>query len=103
MYLLDYGLAYRYLPDGKHIPYKEDPKRRHDGTIEYTSMDAHRGCGESQLIKLSEVLGLIKTFPSGSLYEPNSLYRDHLELLNNFSCATRNLGNVVNVNSNDCK
>jgi len=46
---LDYGLAYRYKPSGTHIPYKEDPKRRHDGTIEYTSRDAHKGCGKSGL------------------------------------------------------
>ena len=45
MYLLDYGLAYRFKPSGNHVPYKEDPKRKHDGTIEYTSRDAHKGCG----------------------------------------------------------
>ncbi|XP_061599237.1 serine/threonine-protein kinase VRK1 isoform X2 [Cololabis saira] len=43
VYLLDYGLAYRYAPDGVHKPYREDPKRCHDGTIEFTSIDAHTG------------------------------------------------------------
>ena len=42
-YLVDYGLAYRYMVDGKHKEYKEDPKRCHDGTIEFTSIDAHKG------------------------------------------------------------
>lgn len=47
MYLVDYGLAYRYCPDGVHKEYKEDPKRCHDGTLEFTSIDAHNGVGRS--------------------------------------------------------
>lgn len=47
MYLVDYGLAYRYCPEGIHKEYKEDPKRCHDGTIEFTSIDAHNGVGMS--------------------------------------------------------
>lgn len=43
VYLVDYGLAYRFSPDGVHKEYKEDPKRCHDGTIELTSIDAHKG------------------------------------------------------------
>uniref|UniRef100_A0A667XTB4 non-specific serine/threonine protein kinase n=1 Tax=Myripristis murdjan TaxID=586833 RepID=A0A667XTB4_9TELE len=41
--LVDYGLAYRYSPEGVLKEYKEDPKRCHDGTIEFTSIDAHKG------------------------------------------------------------
>lgn len=40
---MDYGLAYRYAPEGVPKEYKEDPKRCHDGTIEFTSIDAHKG------------------------------------------------------------
>ena len=43
VYLVDYGLAHRYNPGGAHQSYKEDPRTRHDGTIEYTSMDSHKG------------------------------------------------------------
>ena len=43
---MDYGLAYRYIPDGVHKEYKEDPKRCHDGTIEFTSRDAHLGASK---------------------------------------------------------
>ncbi|KAM9341757.1 serine/threonine-protein kinase VRK1 isoform 2-T3 [Symphorus nematophorus] len=43
VYLVDYGLAYRYAPDSVPKEYKEDPKRCHDGTIEFTSIDAHKG------------------------------------------------------------
>ncbi|XP_037550489.1 serine/threonine-protein kinase VRK1 [Nematolebias whitei] len=43
VYLVDYGLVYRYAPDGNLKEYKEDPKKCHDGTIEFTSIDAHKG------------------------------------------------------------
>ncbi|XP_063774272.1 serine/threonine-protein kinase VRK2 [Pseudophryne corroboree] len=48
VYLADYGLSYRYCPDGMHKEYKEDPKRRHNGTIEFTSLDAHKGATTSR-------------------------------------------------------
>lgn len=47
VYLADYGLSYRYCPAGVHKEYKECPKKGHNGTIEYTSLDAHRGLGET--------------------------------------------------------
>lgn len=47
VYLADYGLAYRYCPNGEHKDYKENPKKGHNGTIEYTSIDAHRGVGKA--------------------------------------------------------
>ncbi|XP_033622666.1 serine/threonine-protein kinase VRK1 isoform X2 [Fukomys damarensis] len=56
VYLVDYGLAYRYCPEGAHREYKEDPKRRHDGTIEFTSIDAHNGVAPSRRGDL-EILG----------------------------------------------
>lgn len=45
VYLADYGLSYRYCPNGEHKEYKENPKKGHNGTIEYTSIDAHKGVG----------------------------------------------------------
>lgn len=45
VYLADYGLSYRYCPSGVHKEYKENPKKGHNGTIEYTSLDAHSGLG----------------------------------------------------------
>ncbi|EDL18745.1 vaccinia related kinase 1, isoform CRA_f [Mus musculus] len=56
VYLVDYGLAYRYCPDGVHKEYKEDPKRCHDGTLEFTSIDAHKGVAPSRRGDL-EILG----------------------------------------------
>ncbi|XP_029691207.1 serine/threonine-protein kinase VRK2 isoform X2 [Takifugu rubripes] len=48
VYLADYGLSYRYCPAGVHKEYKECPKKGHNGTIEYTSLDAHRGLAPSR-------------------------------------------------------
>lgn len=40
VYLLDYGLACRF---DASKDFKPDPKKMHNGTIEYTSRDAHQG------------------------------------------------------------
>ncbi|XP_026880118.2 serine/threonine-protein kinase VRK2 isoform X2 [Electrophorus electricus] len=56
VYLVDYGLSYRYCPNGEHKDYKENPKKGHNGTIEYTSLDAHKGVAPSRRGDL-EVLG----------------------------------------------
>lgn len=58
VFLVDYGLAYRFNADGAHKEYKEDPKRRHDGTIEFTSCDAHKGVAPSRRTDL-EILGYV--------------------------------------------
>ncbi|XP_069090469.1 serine/threonine-protein kinase VRK2 isoform X1 [Pleurodeles waltl] len=56
VYLADYGLSYRYCPEGTHKPYKDNPKKGHNGTIEFTSLDAHRGAAPSRRGDL-EILG----------------------------------------------
>ncbi|GCC28019.1 hypothetical protein chiPu_0006445 [Chiloscyllium punctatum] len=56
IYLADYGLAFRYHPNGAHKQYKEDPKKGHNGTIEFTSIDAHKGVAPSRRGDL-EILG----------------------------------------------
>uniref|UniRef100_A0A0F7Z5H3 Serine/threonine-protein kinase VRK1 n=1 Tax=Crotalus adamanteus TaxID=8729 RepID=A0A0F7Z5H3_CROAD len=56
VYLVDYGLAFRYSPEGNHKDYKENPKRCHDGTLEFTSIDAHKGVALSRRGDL-EILG----------------------------------------------
>ena len=38
VYLVDFGLAARYTN-----VYKPDPRRAHNGTLEYTSRDGHEG------------------------------------------------------------
>ncbi|XP_069674134.1 serine/threonine-protein kinase VRK1-like isoform X2 [Periplaneta americana] len=44
VYLLDFGLACRYTDQsGVHKEYRCDQRKAHDGTLEYTSRDAHIG------------------------------------------------------------
>jgi vaccinia related kinase len=43
-YLVDYGLAYRFrTTTGEHKPFIHDERRAHEGTLEFTSRDAHHG------------------------------------------------------------
>ena len=43
VYLVDFGLVSKYQKDWVHNEYKPDARKAHDGTIEYTSRDAHIG------------------------------------------------------------
>ena len=43
VYLVDFGLVSKYQKEGVHYEYKADARKAHDGTIEYTSRDAHIG------------------------------------------------------------
>ncbi|XP_054431392.1 serine/threonine-protein kinase VRK2 [Pteronotus mesoamericanus] len=56
VYLADYGLAYRYCPSGNHKQYQENPRKGHNGTMEFTSLDAHKGVALSRRSDL-ETLG----------------------------------------------
>ncbi|XP_004691474.1 PREDICTED: serine/threonine-protein kinase VRK2 [Condylura cristata] len=56
VYLADYGLSYRYCPNGNHKQYQENPRKSHNGTLEFTSLDAHRGVALSRRSDL-EILG----------------------------------------------
>jgi vaccinia related kinase len=42
-FLVDFGLVSKFEREGVHNAYKPDPRKAHDGTIEYTSCDAHIG------------------------------------------------------------
>lgn len=42
-FLVDYGLVVRFERDGQMQKYQIKPERKHNGTIEYTSRDAHDG------------------------------------------------------------
>ncbi|XP_006868093.1 PREDICTED: serine/threonine-protein kinase VRK2-like [Chrysochloris asiatica] len=56
VYLADYGLSYRYCPNGNHKQYQENPRKSHNGTMEFTSLDAHKGVALSRRSDL-EILG----------------------------------------------
>ncbi|XP_058018631.1 serine/threonine-protein kinase VRK1 isoform X3 [Ahaetulla prasina] len=80
VYLVDYGLAFRYSPEGNHKDYKENPKRCHDGTLEFTSIDAHKGAAPSRRGDL-EILGYCMIcWLSGSLpWEDNLNNPDYVK------------------------
>eukprot|EP00062_Callorhinchus_milii_P007975 gi/632950164/ref/XP_007890569.1/ PREDICTED: serine/threonine-protein kinase VRK2 isoform X1 [Callorhinchus milii] len=89
IYLADYGLAFRYQPNGTHKEYKEDPRRCHNGTIEFTSIDAHRGVAPSRRSDL-EILGycmlqwLCGTLPwEHNLKDPNAVQQAKIKFMNN--------------------
>ncbi|XP_055903101.1 AT-rich interactive domain-containing protein 4B isoform X2 [Eupeodes corollae] len=41
--LIDFGLASKFMDNGVHRPFVMDQRRAHDGTLEFTSRDAHMG------------------------------------------------------------
>ncbi|XP_023037001.1 uncharacterized protein LOC6652489 isoform X2 [Drosophila willistoni] len=43
VFLIDFGLASKYQDRGVHRPFIMDQRRAHDGTLEFTSRDAHMG------------------------------------------------------------
>uniref|UniRef100_A0A1A9WMP8 non-specific serine/threonine protein kinase n=1 Tax=Glossina brevipalpis TaxID=37001 RepID=A0A1A9WMP8_9MUSC len=43
IFLIDFGLASKYTENGVHRPFVMDQRRAHDGTLEFTSRDAHMG------------------------------------------------------------
>ena len=44
IYLVDFGLCSKFVNNGIHKPYIHDARWAHEGTLEYTSRDAHIGC-----------------------------------------------------------
>ncbi|XP_067900986.1 serine/threonine-protein kinase VRK1-like isoform X3 [Heterodontus francisci] len=91
IYLADYGLAFRYHPNGAHKQYKEDPKKGHNGTIEFTSIDAHKGVGE-----IVNYLSYVSTLK----YEERPQYQKlHNILLNNLEAKYMDLSGLENMDS----
>ncbi|KAK2574956.1 hypothetical protein KPH14_008719 [Odynerus spinipes] len=62
VYLVDFGLATKYKQE-----YKPDPKRAHDGTIQYTSRDAHIGLpsmrGDFEILGYNMIHWLCSSLP----------------------------------------
>ncbi|ASK51358.1 Ser/Thr protein kinase [Eptesipox virus] len=56
IYLIDYGLSYRFMINNIHVACKQNPKKLHNGTLEFTSLDAHHGVSPSRRGDL-EILG----------------------------------------------
>ncbi|NXS47227.1 VRK3 kinase, partial [Balaeniceps rex] len=46
--LAGYCLAFRYCPGGKHVAQRKGSRTPHEGTIEFISLDSHKGAGPSR-------------------------------------------------------
>ncbi|XP_030337281.1 inactive serine/threonine-protein kinase VRK3 [Strigops habroptila] len=46
--LAGYCFAFRYCPGGKHVAWREGSRTPHEGTIEFISVDSHKGAGPSR-------------------------------------------------------
>ncbi|XP_041921438.1 serine/threonine-protein kinase VRK2 isoform X1 [Alosa sapidissima] len=104
VFLADYGLAYRYNPEGVHKDYRENPKKGHNGTIEYTSIDAHNGVAPSRRGDL-EILGycllhwLCGTLPWLSvLRNPTQVQEAKAKLMSNLPESVTQLSSTASGN-----
>ncbi|XP_043992418.1 serine/threonine-protein kinase VRK1-like isoform X1 [Gambusia affinis] len=97
VYLADYGLAYRYAPDGVHKEYRKNPKRAHNGTIEYTSLDAHNGVapsrrGDLQILGFCLLHWLCGSLPwDNVLKNPTQVQEAKIELMDNLPDSVQQL------------
>lgn len=68
-FLIDFGVASQFRPVGPssvQFEYKKDPKQRHNGTLEFTSVDAHHGVQQAPRGDL-EILGYMCLHLVGTL------------------------------------
>ncbi|KAH6947408.1 hypothetical protein HPB50_018819 [Hyalomma asiaticum] len=82
VYLVDFALACRYTQNGKHKEYKEDLRKAQDGTIEFTSRDAHIGansrCRDMEIVAYNMLQWLCCPLPwADNLTNPK--YISHLK------------------------
>ncbi|XP_061599878.1 inactive serine/threonine-protein kinase VRK3 [Cololabis saira] len=47
VYLVGYCHAFRYRPAGQHVEYREASRTPHEGTLEFISLEAHKGAAPS--------------------------------------------------------
>ncbi|XP_028257689.1 serine/threonine-protein kinase VRK3 isoform X2 [Parambassis ranga] len=48
IHLVGYCHAFRYCPGGQHVEYREASRTPHEGTIDFISLDAHKGAAPSR-------------------------------------------------------
>ncbi|AFB76956.1 serine/threonine kinase [Cotia virus SPAn232] len=67
IYLFDYGLSYRFMVNDRHVEYKPNPKKMHNGTLNFTSIDMHNGVSPSRRSDLETLGYCIITWLGGTL------------------------------------
>ncbi|KAM6351715.1 serine/threonine-protein kinase VRK3 isoform 2-T2 [Alca torda] len=65
--LAGYCFAFRYCPGGKHVAQREGSRTPHEGTMEFISLDSHKGAGPSRRSDLESLGYCLLKWLSGSL------------------------------------
>ena len=78
VYLLDYGLASKYVNSERvHVAYEKDLRKAHNGTLEYTSRDAHIGAfsrrGDLEILGYNLLEWLCGKLPWSATDTPDSV------------------------------
>ncbi|OXU30319.1 hypothetical protein TSAR_014916 [Trichomalopsis sarcophagae] len=85
VYLVDFGLASHYTTKDE---YKLDPKKAHNGTIEYTSRDAHMGVptmrGDFEILLYNMIQWICGALPwEKNLKDPGPVHQQKEKAFNN--------------------
>ncbi|XP_044050823.1 inactive serine/threonine-protein kinase VRK3 isoform X4 [Siniperca chuatsi] len=67
VYLAGYCHAFRYCPGGQHVEYREASRTPHEGTIEFISLDAHKGAAPSRRSDLQSLGYCMLRWHAGTL------------------------------------
>ncbi|XP_077172973.1 serine/threonine-protein kinase VRK3 isoform X2 [Paroedura picta] len=65
--LAGYCFAFRYCPEGKHVPLREGSRTPHEGTLEFISLDSHKGAAPSRRSDLESLGYCLVKWLHGSL------------------------------------
>ncbi|KAL0127870.1 hypothetical protein PUN28_003249 [Cardiocondyla obscurior] len=86
IYLVDFGLASRST---SNTEFKADPKKAHNGTLQYTSRDAHMGVptyrGDIEILNYNIVLWLCGSLPWDKLLDPVKVQKEKEEAFNDIN------------------
>ncbi|XP_051235167.1 inactive serine/threonine-protein kinase VRK3 isoform X1 [Dicentrarchus labrax] len=67
IYLVGYCHAFRYCPGGQHVEYREASRTPHEGTVEFISLDAHKGAAPSRRSDLQSLGYCMLRWHTGAL------------------------------------
>ncbi|XP_042351134.1 inactive serine/threonine-protein kinase VRK3 isoform X2 [Plectropomus leopardus] len=67
VYLVGHCHAFRYCPGGQHVEYREASRTAHDGTLEFISLDAHKGAAPSRRSDLQSLGYCMLRWHTGTL------------------------------------
>ncbi|XP_063844035.1 serine/threonine-protein kinase VRK1-like isoform X2 [Scylla paramamosain] len=90
VFLVDFGLARYYANEGCHKEYKYDQRKAHDGTIEFTSRDAHIGAhsrrGDLEILGYNMTQWLCSRLPwEDNLQDCNYVFAQKRKCMENIS------------------